>query len=287
MVRENLQNFILLLEAGIFFYRKKKRGNHNPFFLRKQTKGHWCKTSPNNSIGGSARHWLFPPPWRHISFPGLCFSYLGEFFFPQAKHEQWLSGKWRLNFTWRFLPAWSSGTQVSGPASVSRGISPTASRRDSVFWKGSELGRNGARSPWQFSQRRWGGGIKKSQLCPHCWNYSPKENKWPARVFQMPQHFLKWHLYSREQGIPRRNFLVLYNSLGHSPCSFPIRLYFVFLCLKVKENTRNIIKGDEELQCVLFRSCYLAGRSEYFHGRAGQIKWKHTEKVSQPEYLTF
>eukprot|EP00069_Balaena_mysticetus_P012749 bmy_07952T0 len=32
----------------------------------------------------------------------------------EAKHEQSLSGKWRLNFTWRFLPASSSGTQVKG-----------------------------------------------------------------------------------------------------------------------------------------------------------------------------
>lgn len=144
-----------------FLHTQKKRGNHNPFFLRKQTKGHWCKISPNNSIGGSARHWLFPLPWRHISFPSLCFFYLGEFF-PQAKQEQLLSGKWRLNFTWRFLPAWSSGTQVSEPASVSRGISPTASRGDSVFWKVSEIGGNGARSPWQCKQRRWGRGIQES-----------------------------------------------------------------------------------------------------------------------------
>lgn len=99
---------------------------------------------------------------------------------------------------------------------------------------------------------------------------------------------LKWHFYSREWGMLRRNFLVLYNSLGHSPRCFPIRLWFCIWKLK-KENIRNIFKGDEELQCVLFRSYYLAGRSEYFHGRAGLIKWKHTENgfwIWIPHFLT-
>lgn len=59
-----------------------KRDDHYPSFLRKQTKGHWCKTSPpNNSIGGSVSL-TFPLSVKHISFL-LCLSYLGEFFSPK------------------------------------------------------------------------------------------------------------------------------------------------------------------------------------------------------------
>lgn len=95
---ENLEVLFHSWRLEFFFLHKKKRGNHNPFFLRKQTKGHWCKTSPNNSIGGSARHWL-SPPWRHISFPGLCFSYLGEFFPPKQSMNSCLveNGGWILH----------------------------------------------------------------------------------------------------------------------------------------------------------------------------------------------
>lgn len=44
-----------------------KRGDHYTFFLRKQTEGHWCETSPNNSIGGSVSL-TFPLSVKHISF---------------------------------------------------------------------------------------------------------------------------------------------------------------------------------------------------------------------------
>lgn len=142
--RRKLTSFILLLKAGIFS-TWKKRGDHNPFFLRKQKRTTGVKLPPNNSIGGSARHWLFPPPWRHISFLVFASLIWEIFFFLQAKHEQSLSGKWRLNFTWRFLPASSSGTQVSGSASVSWGISPTACSGVSVLWKVSETRRKWSR----------------------------------------------------------------------------------------------------------------------------------------------
>lgn len=78
---------------------------------------------------------------------------------------------------------------------------------------------------------------------------------------------------------PEEKVLLLYDSLGHSPCFFfSIKSWFCVLCVRAKErNMRDIIKEDEELCCVLFGSCYLARRSEHFHGRAGQIKWKHIE----------
>lgn len=60
-----------------------KRDDHYTFFLRKQKEGHWCKTSPNNSIGGSVSL-TFPLSVKHISFL-LFASLIWEDFFPPSE----------------------------------------------------------------------------------------------------------------------------------------------------------------------------------------------------------
>lgn len=70
-----------------------KRGDHYTFFLRKQTEGHWCKTSPKQfnwrkcvTDFSPLREADFLPP----SLPLLS----GRIFFPQAKHEPLF--KWKM-----------------------------------------------------------------------------------------------------------------------------------------------------------------------------------------------
>lgn len=192
-----LRSFIPLLEAGIFFLHKKREVIIIPSFEGNRQKDTGVKL-PQTIQWEEVLVTDFPP--HEGTFPSLVFaSLIWENFSPKAKHEQLFSGKWRLNFTWRFLPAWSSGTQVSGPASVSWHVSLVADRWDSVLWKVPEMRRKWSQVSRAVQPTLMRRGDESSRVCLHCWNFCPNEKKRPPQVLHMPRAAPKRHLHSTEE----------------------------------------------------------------------------------------
>lgn len=79
-----------------------KRDDHYTFFLRKQTEGHWCKTSPKQFNWRKCVTDFSPLREAHFLPPSLPLLSGRIFFAPKRSMNRCLSGKWRLNFTWRF-----------------------------------------------------------------------------------------------------------------------------------------------------------------------------------------
>ena len=139
------------------------------------------------------------------------------------------------------------------------------------FEKCLKQGGNGAGSPWQFSQRRWGGGIKGA-CHAHTVEIS-HQKKINGLLLCLPNASgSSWNgIFTAESKATLRGENVsLCNRLWHLH-AFSLSGYsFVSFVLK-KESIRNIIKGGwGTVVCFIWK--LLFGTSEYFHGGAEKIK---------------
>ena len=181
------------------------------------------------------------PPHHEGTFPSLVFASLIWENFPPPS-EAWTVVKWKMEaaFYMAILTCLIFGN--SGEWTCLRVLTHFSSRCQrrlcplNSAWNEAE--REPGLHPGQFSQRGWGGGIKGASSA-HTVDVSlRKRTKGLLESCRRLGQLLKRHLYSRARGRSPEERFFFFNSLGHSPCFFPMRLW---CCVFVYESERKKI----------------------------------------------